>query len=321
MAAVGIAVVVVSAVFVSAAWAEGGKSIATSASAVFGQQEFGNTAEGQHLENSCGFGTSAYRSYWNVTPTAGDLMTISWEGTPGTELKLLPVGTTDFTLFQVNPVISQEESSNGKNQATYSAPVSGSMPLYFRVCGYSGDQPGPYSFLVTDQHAIVTTIRPYTHLKTTATVYASAALAGGTPVPDGTSFTLNVSWADNHVVQYAASTIAGGLAFPLALPEEAEGEDVTLAITRPADGTFQAVESAGVTAKVAKPRATCVVPRLKSGALRASKRKLRAAHCMLGKVSRRKGAKARSGRVVKQTPKPGMVLPAGSSVNVTIGRG
>ena len=237
----------------ASAFAEGGKTIAASTPVSLGQQEFGNTAEGQDLEGQA----CRYRSYWNVTATAGDLLTIDWEGTPGTELNLMPVGTTDFTLFQTEPVVHQEESSNHKNQATYTAPVSGSMPLYFRSCPFSSDfgegQPGPYSFLVTDQHALVATIQPYLHLKTTTTVYGSAALAGGSPVPDGTSFDLTVSWPGNHLVQYAAASLAGGLAFPMALPEEAEGQNVTLAISRPADGTYQAVKSAEVTAKVAAP--------------------------------------------------------------------
>ncbi|HEY4778860.1 MAG TPA: hypothetical protein VIH47_04630, partial [Solirubrobacterales bacterium] len=114
----------------ASAFAEGGKTIAASTPVSLGQQEFGNTAEGQDLEGQA----CRYRSYWNVTATAGDLLTIDWEGTPGTELNLMPVGTTDFTLFQTEPVVHQEESSNHKNQATYTAPVSGSMPLYFRSC-------------------------------------------------------------------------------------------------------------------------------------------------------------------------------------------
>jgi hypothetical protein len=58
----------------------------------------------------------------------------------------------------------------------------------------------------------------------------------------------------------------------------------------------------------------CVVPKVKGKRLRADKRKLRRADCKLGKV---KGP--RSGKVKKQRPKPGTVLPPGSRVKVTLG--
>ena len=58
----------------------------------------------------------------------------------------------------------------------------------------------------------------------------------------------------------------------------------------------------------------CVVPKVKGKRLRAGKRKLRRADCKLGKV---KGP--RSGKVKKQRPKPGTVLPPGSTVKVTLG--
>lgn len=58
----------------------------------------------------------------------------------------------------------------------------------------------------------------------------------------------------------------------------------------------------------------CVVPKVRGKKLRADKRKLRRADCKLGKV---KGP--RSGKVKKQLPKPGTVLPPGSRVKVTLG--
>jgi IPT/TIG domain/PASTA domain len=58
----------------------------------------------------------------------------------------------------------------------------------------------------------------------------------------------------------------------------------------------------------------CVVPKVNGKKLRAGKRKLRRADCKLGKV---KGP--RSGKVKKQRPKPGTVLPLGSTVKVTLG--
>jgi hypothetical protein len=66
---------------------------------------------------------------------------------------------------------------------------------------------------------------------------------------------------------------------------------------------------------------TCTVPKLKGKTLKASKRKIRGADCKVGKVTKKKGAKASTGKVVAQNKKPGTVLPAGTVVKVTLGKG
>lgn len=58
--------------------------------------------------------------------------------------------------------------------------------------------------------------------------------------------------------------------------------------------------------------ATCVVPKLKGKSLKKSKKKLRNANCKLGKK------KGHGKKVKKQKPKPGTVLPEGSTVKVTV---
>jgi hypothetical protein len=65
--------------------------------------------------------------------------------------------------------------------------------------------------------------------------------------------------------------------------------------------------------------AHCVVPKLKGKKLKAAKKMLRAADCKVGLVSKSKGVKATSGKVVKQAPKPGKVLPAKMAVSVKLG--
>jgi hypothetical protein len=240
--------------------AAGGKSIASATPVVYGQQEFGNTANDQYLEDSCGFGTDGYRSYWAASVLAGDLLTINWEATHGTELKLMPVGTTDYTLFQTNPVISQELSSNNKNQAVYTAPQAGLMPLYFRVCTYSENVAGPYDFTVTDQHALVVGLQPYLHIKSTTVLSGSVHLADGSPIPDGLAFTLTATWPGNGTATYSASTVGNNLSFPLALPASAQGQIVTFTVTRPADLQYQAAKSAELKVKVARPKPEAVTP-------------------------------------------------------------
>jgi hypothetical protein len=67
------------------------------------------------------------------------------------------------------------------------------------------------------------------------------------------------------------------------------------------------------------PAPTCIVPKLKGKKLKAAKKDVRRADCKLGKVKKLKGATAKTGKVVKQSPKAGKVLPAGSKVAVKLG--
>ena len=236
------------------ALAAGGKSIATATPVVYGQQEFGNTADDQHLEGSCNFNGDAWRSYWTLNVLAGDLLTIDWEsGVPKTEIKIMPIGTTDFTFLKIEPAASQSLSSNGKNQLQYTAPQTGGLPLYFQACGFE-NVGGPYDFMATDQHALVVRLQQYPHIKSTTTLWGTASLANGTPVPDGLVFTLTASWGTRGQAQYQATSSSGALGFPLHLPTSAQGRFVTFAITRTADTQYQEAKSTGMKVKVALPR-------------------------------------------------------------------
>jgi IPT/TIG domain/PASTA domain len=65
----------------------------------------------------------------------------------------------------------------------------------------------------------------------------------------------------------------------------------------------------------------CRVPKLKGKKLASAKTALRGAHCAVGQVKRRRGATARSAKVVAQSPRPGMVLPPGTKVRLTLAAG
>jgi hypothetical protein len=64
----------------------------------------------------------------------------------------------------------------------------------------------------------------------------------------------------------------------------------------------------------------CHVPRLKGKSLRASKKLLKRAECLIGRVGKLKGATAKAGKVVSQSPKPGTLLGPWGTVQVTLGR-
>jgi PASTA domain len=68
-----------------------------------------------------------------------------------------------------------------------------------------------------------------------------------------------------------------------------------------------------------RPRG-CRVPELRGRRLVGSMRALRRANCTVGQVWRRKGATAKTGQVVKQSPRPGTLLGSGAQVNVVLGK-
>jgi hypothetical protein len=67
--------------------------------------------------------------------------------------------------------------------------------------------------------------------------------------------------------------------------------------------------------------AKCVVPNVKRKPLATAKRKLAAAHCKTGKVTKAKSATVPKGRVISQKTSAGKRLAAGSKVNLVVSRG
>lgn len=62
----------------------------------------------------------------------------------------------------------------------------------------------------------------------------------------------------------------------------------------------------------------CKVPQLRNLKLPAAKRKLRKANCRLGHVKKLHGADPKTGRVAKQSPRPGLILAPQARVKVTL---
>jgi hypothetical protein len=62
----------------------------------------------------------------------------------------------------------------------------------------------------------------------------------------------------------------------------------------------------------------CRVPKLKGKKLKAAKKQIRAAGCKVGKLTKRRGATAKTGRVARLVPKPGTVATPGTVVKLTI---
>jgi PASTA domain-containing protein len=77
---------------------------------------------------------------------------------------------------------------------------------------------------------------------------------------------------------------------------------------------------ATLTIKPDRPVSDCVVPNIKRKSISSAKKKLAAAHCKLGKVTRKKGGSSYRGRVITSKPKTGTVKPENTRVALVVGR-
>lgn len=133
------------------ALADGGRSVASATPVAFGQQQFGNTANGGYYA-SCG---EDHNSYWSLYVTAGDRLVIDWEAqTSGTELRLYSSGVSDFNINDSNPLAERSLSSNNRDELVFNVPRTGVMPLRFSAgCGDATDL-GPYDFTAYVAHGL-----------------------------------------------------------------------------------------------------------------------------------------------------------------------
>jgi hypothetical protein len=113
----------------------------------------------------------------------------------------------------------------------------------------------PYSFTVEPVlHYLSVALRPVKQVSPTGIVQATANLASGLAAPDGLPFTLTVTWPKGGVASYAGVSAGGVVNFQLALPETAFGRQASFVVSHPADGTYQAISTEKLLAKVAKPQ-------------------------------------------------------------------
>jgi IPT/TIG domain/PASTA domain len=86
--------------------------------------------------------------------------------------------------------------------------------------------------------------------------------------------------------------------------------------------TYQAPQTSTPTpAPISAPAKTCTVPKLKGKSLKVARNAIIRADCNVGRVSKKKGVKVKTAKVVGQSSKPGTVLPPRTAVNVTLAEG
>ncbi len=92
-------------------------------------------------------------------------------------------------------------------------------------------------------------------------------------------------------------------------------------VTIDAAKTATAAFSLQLQQQQAPPKVVCTVPNLTRKFLAAAKKKIAAAHCRTGTVTRAKSRTVQKGRVISQRPKAGRKLARGSKVNLVVSRG
>jgi hypothetical protein len=143
------------------------------------------------------------------------------------------------------------------------------------------------------------------------------------PTTGGTALTIAGSYFTN------ATEVRFG---PTSVPFSVKSDNAITATSPPGSGTVditvrtpygvsRQVEADKFTyaedlASTATPIKRCVVPKLKGKSLKASRKAIRKAGCVLGKV---RGRKVKGAKVKTQSAKPGTRLPAGSKVGIRLG--
>lgn len=136
-----------------AAWADGGRTVATAPRAAWNVHYTGTTVD---PGAPCPARLGSYFSYWTLRVTKGDRVTVDWGAQQkDTILSLLPVGTTDATAATAAPADTQTLGEMyGKAELTAQPQRrTGRVPLQVHgfVCDGGG---GPYEFTAHVRHAV-----------------------------------------------------------------------------------------------------------------------------------------------------------------------
>jgi hypothetical protein len=135
------------------------------------------------------------------------------------------------------------------------------------------------------------------------------------PIPAG------YSWCFSTGASYAASADCAAPTTAAQEPSTPNASTAPIFTVPPAAGGGATLGPLPSTGMPRPHQVECVVPKLAGKSLKAAKKKLLAAHCKVGKVTRRTGPDREKGKAIHQSVKPGKDLPAGSKVAVTVDKG
>ena len=236
-----------------------------------------NEAEANYIDASC-CTESSQVAIWRLGPlSVHDQVVVNWHELPfahagGFPIRMLLVeNVEDFnwgTTFNSQVGDDQYHEVSGSGTARTEVTVQNSSSndyLEFYSYAYKTNsqefETFPYDFSVeAPRRYLSLALGSVSKVAANGYLHATATLATGAPVPDGYPVTLTGTWSGGGVFTETATSVAGGVTFPLAMPETAFGKSVEFVATSPATAEYQAVSSAKVSAEVTRPPAPPAPP-------------------------------------------------------------
>jgi hypothetical protein len=214
----------------------------------------------------------------------------------------------------------------------------GTFPATVRVTDVGGQSAvATTQIAVADSSLTATPAGPLTATAGIPAAFALAHFSDADPLGVASDYTAMVEWGDGTASTGTVTADLSG-AFDVAAAHGYSAQGIysvsvritdaaltsvrvatTVTVRGPTSGTATSGNGAGkVTGSGGAPGVRCVVPKLKGKKLAAARRLLEGHHCALGKVKRRRHARAKRGVVLSQTPKAGSHLREGSRVSLVI---
>ncbi|MBS1887061.1 MAG: IPT/TIG domain-containing protein [Actinobacteria bacterium] len=304
----------------------------------------GSPLAGTFLESSCGPAcTLVNQKVSGSNPVASPVngAVIRWRVTgasavPGYEIRVLrPSGFGEYTAVGT----SAPQTPSGPAQQSFATnlpikagdlvgidtPAGGALPI-----NHAGGEYGGWVPLLAEGQTqapigpIAGELGYNAEVQPAPTIVSLGTTSGSTA--GGTSITINgTDFEGTSAVKFgtapASSFTVNSESQITALAPAAAAGSVPVTVTTVA-GTATSAQLFTYVAPVVPPAApakSCIVPSLKGKKLGAARKSSLAAGCRLGEVTKRKGITARSGKVVRQTPKAGTVHAAGTKIKIVLG--
>jgi hypothetical protein len=285
------------------------------------------TGQLTNRKDDANFGAEVQVAIWRLPPlSVRDVIYVNWHSVPSTRSPgYFPVcmtfaqGIDDYTWgtrfneagfgceSNNEPVNALSGSGTARTAITVQEANASSSYLEFFTRADetepSGFESFPYDFsLEPPLHYLDLAIREVKKVSATGVIRATATLANGLPAPDGLPFNLAVTWNGGGSASYAGVSSGGVVAFQLALPETAYGEQATFVATHPADGSYLEVSSrlrANVKKPKAPPPSPCTLAERRERSLTRQYRRLRR-HAGRASGSTRRVLRRRAARVKRK---------------------
>jgi hypothetical protein len=233
-----------------------------------------NTAESNYEPSGCCNSTQV--AIWHLGPlSVHDQVAVNWHALPFAHEGGYPVGLVfveNVDDFSWGTVFGSEEASyyhlSGSGTARSEITVQNSsstdyLEFYSRARESNSQNFETYLYdfsVEAPRHYLSVSLGAVQKVATNGFLHATATLATGASVPDGYPFTLTGIWSGGGVFTTTATSVAGQITFPLAMPETAVGKYVEFVASSAATAEYQAVTSSKLGVEVTKPPAPPAPP-------------------------------------------------------------